>query len=209
MKIIVGLGNPGEKYSGTRHNAGFMFLDKMICHPAIAPVGECVKFEEKPKFEAEIAQVSHKGEKLILVKPQTFMNLSGQAVSKIKNYYQADFSDLIVVSDDKDLPLGNIRVRLDGSGGGQRGLENVITALGQGSFVRVRIGIGPIAGDKDNREGVGYKLETTEFVLSNFSDREKKLVDRVLDEAIEYILPFLGGREPIPAHTITLTFDSL
>ena len=209
MKLIVGLGNPGKQYEGTRHNAGFYFLDQIICDNRLTPVGECLNFQKSDKFEALTAETLHKGEKIIFIKPQTYMNLSGTAVQKIMAFYKAEISDLMVVSDDKDLPLGTARVRHEGSSGGQKGLQNIIDTLGNNEFLRIRIGINAIGGDADQPEAKMNNIDTADFVLSKFIPREIPLFKNIIDEAINYIVPFLGGEEEIPAHTLLVKVDSL
>lgn len=207
MKIIVGLGNPEKKYQGTRHNAGFMFVDKLAEEMNVetaAKLGTLLSKEKRPQFEtskkftAEIAEVTRKGEKIILVKPQTFMNLSGKAVSMMMSYYKISANDLVVISDDIDLPVGQARIRHDGSSGGQKGLQNIIDTLGLDNFLRIRIGIQSSRDDKSNQ------IETADFVLSKFSKKEEVIVDEMIDLIIGHILPFIEKNEKIPAHTIAL-----
>jgi len=201
MKLIVGLGNPGKEYEGTRHNAGFMVLDKVASNKEIAPVGSVLNFAEKKKFKALIAETSANGEKVILVKPQTFMNLSGETVSKILQFYKSDIENLVVVSDDVDMPLGHIRVRHSGSSGGHKGLQNIIDTLGSDQFVRVRIGIsagGPYSQESDNREN---RIETKDFVLAKFSEREIKTIDKVAKSASDAIVKTIGTKGQMTATT--------
>jgi len=202
MKLIVGLGNPGQKYAGTRHNAGFVFLDKLAENKALAPVDEELIFKIEKKFEAETAELSHKGEKFILAKPQTFMNLSGTAVNKLMQFYKINPPELIVISDDIDLPVGTIRVRPEGTSGGQRGLQNIIETLGSDKFLRIRIGVRPVDENLNESDNPAGPFDATELVLSKFSDRELGIVGKVIDDAINYILPYLGGKEEIPSHSI-------
>lgn len=209
MKIIVGLGNPGKQYEGTRHNAGFMLLDKLSCDGVLSPVGECVSFQKNEKFNSLIGETLHKGEKIILVKPQTFMNLSGTAVAKILEYYKTSPDDLIVVSDDIDLPIGTARVRQEGRSGGQKGLQNVLDLIKTDQFLRIRIGIRSIGGDADQTENPESKIDATTFVLSKFDKRELPVLNDLLDEVIKYVIPFIGEKSEIPAHTIEIKIDSL
>lgn len=195
MKIIVGLGNPGEKYEGTRHNAGFMFVDALSECEAVKSVDSKVAFNFDKKFEAEIAIVNYKAEKIILVKPQTFMNLSGRAVSKILSFYKALPEDLIVINDDIDLPIGTIRIRKEGSGGGQKGLENIISELKTDNFTRIRIGISS-SGEKVNQ------IETVNYVLGKIDKRELPIIQKSISQGINYILEFIGTNNEIPCHTI-------
>lgn len=197
MKIIVGLGNPGKEYEGTRHNAGFMFVDRLAKCEQIKPVGEELIFNLEKKFEAEIATTSAKGEKIILVKPQTFMNLSGKAVSKILSFYKADPKDLIIVNDDIDLPVGTIRIRKEGSGGGQKGLENIISEIKTDNFIRIRLGISE-SGEKVDR------IETVNYVLGKIGKRELPVLENVILEGINYLLEYIGTEREIPCHTIEI-----
>ncbi len=198
MKIIVGLGNPGKEYEGTRHNAGFMFVDRLAQCEEIKPANEELKFNLDKKFESEIALASIKGEKIILAKPQTFMNLSGSAVSKILSFYKAEPEELIIINDDIDLPVGTIRIRKEGSSGGQKGLENIISALGTDSFIRIRIGISE-TGEKVDR------IETVNYVLGKISKRELPILENVILEGINYLIPYFGTNKEILCHTIEIT----
>ena len=133
MKLIVGLGNPGMEYVKTRHNAGFLLIDRL-----------CEKLDltlDKSKCKAIYGIYRHKGEKIIIAKPQTYMNLSGQAVTSLMHFYDVATEDLIVVHDDLDLPLGKLRLRSQGSSGGQKGMGNIIDLLGTSKIKRMRIGI--------------------------------------------------------------------
>lgn len=209
MKIIVGLGNPGDKYKETRHNAGFMFLDKLACHKDMSVVGECANFNLEKKFESEIAEISANGQRLILAKPQTFMNLSGQAVRKILDFYKAEIKDIVVVYDDKDLPLGNVRVRESGSSGGHRGVQSIIEHLGTEDFKKIRLGIAPIGGDQDNTTNLRPGFDTTKYVLEKFDQREKEMIEQEISETVEYLIPFLNTDTELKSHSLTVTFDSL
>lgn len=133
MKMIVGLGNPGRKYMETKHNVGFITLDELAYR-------EKAKWN-KHQFEAEISELFIDGEKVLLVKPQTFMNESGRSVRPLLDYYQMDVSDLVVIYDDMDLAIGKIRLRQKGSAGGHNGIKSLIQHLGTQEFNRVRIGI--------------------------------------------------------------------
>jgi len=209
MKLIVGLGNPGKKYEGTRHNAGFVFVDK-LAEELGSEMGTFLPGEKRPhfanqdKFKSEILEVTCKGEKFVLVKPQTYMNLSGTAVQKIMKYYDITPDDLIVVSDDVDISVGQARIRHEGSSGGQKGLQNIIDILGSDDFVRIRIGIGAsgtLLSEEKSPRATG-QIETADFVLSKFSKAEISIVDEIIEMAIGYILSFIENNEKIPAHTI-------
>jgi len=177
MKIIVGLGNIGEKYENTRHNVGFMFIDEII-REVDKKLGKDVSIEEIPKFKAEIGKFSYEGEDFLLVKPTTFMNLSGEAISKILNFYKETPSNLFVIYDDIDLPLSKIRIRNTGSAGTHNGMKSVIQQLGTENFTRIRIGI--------ESRGVSSpkQQDISDFVLSRFKEEELSEVKKAIDEAI-------------------------
>jgi len=167
MYLIVGLGNPGSEYVATRHNLGFMLIDKLA-----AAAGANVKREE---CQALVGNATIEGERVVLVKPQTFMNLSGEAVSCLTSKYETGADPLIVISDDLALPFGTIRLRERGSAGGHNGLKSIIGALGTNEFTRLRIGIQPEHPLSDAKR----------FVLSEFSNVEKETLNEVLDRAAE------------------------
>ena len=164
MKIIVGLGNPGAKYSGTRHNIGFEVIDYLASAPAVGPC--------KSSFQALVAETSEAGEKILLVKPETFMNLSGRAVRAIVDFYKLTTADVLVVCDDFNLPLGKLRVRTGGSAGGQNGLKNIQEYLGTDGYLRMRIGVGQPGPN-----------EAVDFVLSRFKPGERATVDEAVAAA--------------------------
>lgn len=163
-KLIVGLGNPGTRYARNRHNVGFMALS----HLARA---EGTEFNRK-RFNAELAEVTLGGERVLLVKPQTYMNLSGSAVGKLAGFYRIGRGDVMVVYDDLDLPFGKIRLRANGSDGGHHGMLSIINMLGGNDIPRLRIGIGR----PDPKQDVGH-------VLGNFSGEENSVLDDVLERA--------------------------
>ncbi|MDR7866133.1 MAG: aminoacyl-tRNA hydrolase [Sporomusaceae bacterium] len=157
MKIVVGLGNPGREYSATRHNVGFMAVDELAARWGAANWRE--------KFGALVAE--HRGEEtVLLVKPQTYMNLSGQAVSALVRWHKLDAADIVVVYDDIDLPPGRLRLRPAGGAGGHRGIESLLAHLGKDTFARVRIGVG---------RPPEY-METADYVLGRFSAEEQPLM---------------------------------
>jgi PTH1 family peptidyl-tRNA hydrolase len=164
MKLIAGLGNPGSKYARNRHNVGFMVLDKLAR-------AEHKKFERQ-RFNAQLLEVNLAGERVLLVKPQTYMNLSGSAVGKLAAFYHLARPNVMVVYDDLDLPLGKIRLRASGSSGGHHGMESVIHHLGGTDIPRLRIGIGR----PDPTQDIGH-------VLGNFRDDEMSVLDNVLQRA--------------------------
>jgi PTH1 family peptidyl-tRNA hydrolase len=179
MKLIVCLGNPGKQYELTRHNAGFLAGDAWLKnHPAIT----C-----SSKFQAEICEV-HIGMppvKVFLVKPQTFMNNSGQAVSEIANFYKLDFKkDLLVIHDEKDLPLGTIRSTESSSSAGHNGIKSIIEQLGSQDFKRVRIGV--------ESRSVDNQIATSDFVLQRFTNEElEKLQKDIFPEVSKIIDQFI------------------
>ena len=156
MKLIVGLGNPGKKYEKCRHNAGFIVLDKFSKEKKL-------KWEKSSKFESMIAEY----EDLILVKPQTFMNKSGVAVSKIVNFYKISPSDLIVIHDDVDLPLGSVKKQRGKNAAGHHGVEDIIEKIGTKDFWRIRVGVGK----PDNVD-----MPVDKWVLQNFEDADIELI---------------------------------
>lgn len=149
MKLIVGLGNPGSKYQATKHNIGFITLDEIAFQ-------EKVTFN-KHQFEADIAEFFLDGEKVILAKPQTFMNESGRSVGPLMTYYNISDDDLLVIYDDLDLPIGRIRLREKGSAGGHNGIKSLISHLGTKEFNRIKVGIDR---PKKSQEVVSYVLST-------------------------------------------------
>jgi len=169
MKLIVGLGNPGMEYVKTRHNAGFLLIDRL-----------CEKLDltlDKSKCKAIYGIYRHKGEKIIIAKPQTYMNLSGQAVISLMHFYDVATEDLIVVHDDLDLPLGKLRLRSQGSSGGQKGMGNIIDLLGTSKIKRMRIGI---SNDK--------QIDTKDYVLGRFSSEDEKVLDEVLEKGADALI---------------------
>jgi PTH1 family peptidyl-tRNA hydrolase len=173
MKLIVGLGNPGREYIHSRHNAGFQVLSKL---------GR--SFNIKFDCKLGLARTGHGNinqEEIVLAKPQTYMNLCGLSVSRLVRRLKLNPSDLIVVYDDMNLSLGKIRIRLDGSSGGHRGLSSIINELGYKNFLRLRLGIGR-PGEAD-----GYEAEAVSHVLGNFRPEEKLLMAKVIPQAVEAI----------------------
>ena len=176
MYIIVGLGNPGKEYVNTRHNIGFDVID------ALAEVAGISVIEKKHK--AIIGKGVLDGQKVILVKPQTYMNLSGESVRDIIDYYKVDEEqELIVVSDDTSLDVGMIRVRKKGSAGGHNGLKNIILHLGHDTFMRVKMGVG--------EKPKGYDL--ADYVLGHFTQNERKVMDEAAKTATEAIRMMVAG----------------
>ncbi len=196
MKIIVGLVNPESKYKDTRHTAGFIFVDRLAAE-LLPDSGS--QFNLNKKFEAEIAECSIGGEKIILVKPMTYMNRSGEAVSKITSFYKADISDLAVALDDKDLPLGHVRIRPAGSSAGHKGLQNIIDLTGSDAVARIRIGIAQESGGEVIDQN---KIDTADFVLSKFTPSERKVLDESVEAAAKDLVLTIKSNEAISAHSI-------
>ena len=191
MKLIVGLGNPGKEYTDTRHNVGFDFVDALSRHPRLTAPGEELSFKTNKKFQAEIAEVQEAGEKYILVKPITFMNVSGKSVRAILDFYRADTSDLLVVADDLDLPLGMARVRLVGSSGGHKGIESVINEIGTSEFARLRIGISDKIIGGTESDHPYEKPEAKEFVLEKFTSRERPIINKMITKSVDIVIDCL------------------
>ena len=176
MYIIVGLGNPGRDYTNTRHNIGFDVIDTLADVAGISVI--------EKKHKAIIGKGVLDGQKVILVKPQTYMNLSGESVRDIIDYYKVDEEqELIVVSDDTSLDVGSIRIRKKGSAGGHNGLKNIIAHLGHDAFMRVKMGVG--------EKPKGYDL--ADYVLGHFSSGERKLMDEAAKTAVEAIRMMMAG----------------
>ena len=169
MKLVVGLGNPGAKYKGTRHNVGFMTMDEVAYQE---------KFDfDKALFDAVFAQVQMGGEKVIFMKPLTFMNLSGEAIRPLMNYFKIGIEDLLVVYDDMDLPVGKIRLRQKGSAGGHNGMKSIISCLGTSEFNRIKVGVGR---PKEGRTVVGH-------VLNRFEKEEEEDIIFAVQKSVDAI----------------------
>ena len=168
MKLVVGLGNPGRKYKSTKHNIGFMCLDYFAKENKL-------KFKKDNKFSGETLRMGN----LVLLKPHTFMNESGQSVRKIMNFYNISANDILIIHDDLDLPLGKTRLREKGSSAGHNGIKSIMSNIQTEEFKRVRIGI-----DKNPL------YETKNYVLSSFSKKEKALVEPILIKVSEIITDF-------------------
>lgn len=180
MKLIVGLGNPGEKYSKVRHNLGFMVLDE-YAKKCLQSTDYGKFWEYENKFKAEVGRL--KTEDVLLAKPQTYMNNSGLAIRLLTAYYKLPAADLIVIHDDLDLPLGKIKVRIGGSGAGHHGVESIIDVLGTDKFIRVRLGIGNLRTKSSERKQV--HVDTNKFVLEPFMHSEKPKVKHMIKQAVK------------------------
>ena len=164
MKVIVGLGNPGPQYAETRHNIGFLLVDLLA---------EVNKLQFRAKFQGLWSEGNIEGERIFLLKPQTFMNLSGRSVRELINFYKISGDDLLIVHDDMDLSLGKIRLRDQGSAGGHNGIKSILAELGTERFGRLKLGVGRPPRDFD----------PARYVLSPFAEDEMKPLDEVLGRA--------------------------
>lgn len=175
MKCIVGLGNIGKKYEDTRHNVGFMVVDEFLKKHDIDL--------DKQKFKGNYTVANINGEKVLIIEPMTYMNLSGEAVRPLMDYYKVAVEDLVVLYDDLDMPQGRIRIRQKGSAGGQNGMRSIIQHLGTQEFKRIRLGIGRPEGRKP----------VVDYVLQKFSEDEMITMQKVIDHTIEALETFIGG----------------
>lgn len=172
MKIVVGLGNPGLKYEFTRHNIGFRIVDSLAQDIE-------VEFKKVKSYYSLISRGMINNHKVVLIKPQTFMNLSGRAVSKVVSYYKIPFKDLLIVYDDLNLELGQVRIRKKGSAGGHKGMESIMQYLNSEDVPRLRIGIGnPL---------VNFNFNCVSYVLSNFNNEEKDKIREVIQLSTDAI----------------------
>ena len=173
MKLIVGLGNPGIKYKETRHNVGFMVTDELVKDAK-------ANFSLDKKLKSNISFINVAGEKVIIIQPQTFMNLSGEAVKAVRDYFKIDNKDILVIYDDLDLPVGKIRIRPNGSSGGHKGMQNIIDLLQTNEIKRVRIGISGC--DKD---------KVIDYVLGRFNKEESIDISLAVSKAYLMIESFI------------------
>jgi PTH1 family peptidyl-tRNA hydrolase len=173
MRVVVGLGNPGSKYAGTRHNIGFLVIDYLAASPRAG------RFQSR--FQGQVAEVMEGAEKVLLVKPETFMNLSGRCVREVLGFYQVPVESLLVVCDDINLPLGKLRVRARGSDGGQKGLRDIENHLGTGEYARLRVGI----------DSPG-EADAADYVLSRFRPSEKPVIQEAVRNAGEAVVYWVG-----------------
>ena len=173
MKVVVGLGNPGAQYANTPHSVGFEVVDAIA-----ASIGAA--WEDKRQFSCLMAKGVFAGMQVMLVKPQTFMNLSGESVAPVVKYHNATPADLVVVQDDIDLPVGRMRVRKGGSCGGHNGIRNIIERLGTPDFARLKLGVG-----KDRANVIGH-------VLGKFDPVTRQTMDAVVAEAVKAVAAILA-----------------
>ena len=180
MKLIVGLGNPGKQYEKTRHNVGFMILDQLQGELGGHDIND---WSLSKKFNAMVCGTTFNNEKIILAKPMTYMNGSGQSVQLIAQFYKMTHRDLIVVHDDKDLLLGEIKIQENRGDAGHNGIKSIIEHIKTKDFIRVRVGI---ASDNERK-----MQNTSKFVLGKFGMFEKKFLQRTIEEASKKIIALL------------------
>lgn len=187
IKLVVGLGNPGCQYEKTRHNVGFLFLDRLVLDSSCAWV-------KKSGFDGLLAEVDVAGSKILLLKPDTFMNRSGQAVGKVARYYKLMPDEILVVHDELDFDVGVVRLKKDGGHAGHNGLRDIIAHLGGRDFYRLRIGIG--------RPSVGKAV--ADFVLSSPSGSEWALITTAFDVVTGYLDQIITGDMSIVMNKLNL-----
>lgn len=191
MKLIVGLGNPGEKYQKTRHNLGFLVADQFLKNFETAAK---TVWKENKKFKSDISEIEWqpkkgKAEKVIIAKPNVYMNNSGMAVSLISQYLNIQISDIWIVHDELDLPLGSMKIRFGGASAGHNGVESIIKSLGTDKFYRVRLGIGK---EKVIEKMAKHKFKNTkDYVLSSFSPQEKGKIKNLIKHAAQALAEVL------------------
>lgn len=172
MKLIVGLGNPGKEYENTRHNVGFMVMDRLSDMMNVSIDHE--------KWKGHYVKFKYHGEDVILLKPMTYMNNSGESVIQVMNYFKIDVADLLVIYDDMDMPTGKLRLRESGSAGGHNGVKSIIAHVGTQAFKRIRVGI-----DKHPR------IQVIDYVLGHFQKDEQPLIDEGVENAVKAVEMFL------------------
>ena len=179
LKLVIGLGNPGKEYDMTRHNAGFMVVDKLALNFRISM--------DKNKFETIYGRGKIQGKDVILAKPMAFMNRSGSPVQRLANFYRISCEDLLIIHDDIDLAFGRIKIKEKGGDGGHKGIRSIIDAFGEGNFTRLRIGIG--------RSEAG--ADVVNHVLGRFNQEEKGFLDKIISTAMDAAVTILceGAKE--------------
>ncbi len=172
MKLIVGLGNPGKEYENTRHNMGFMVIDKFAYDKRVV--------FNKEKFGGVYTEFSYNNEKIILLKPMKYINLSGEVVSSYVSYFKIKISDILIISDDLDMPLGKIKLKTNSSSGGHNGLKNIEQHLGTKEYKRLKLGI------SNNKE-----IDTKDYVLGKFSKSDSNLLNEIILKSNDIINDYL------------------
>ena len=171
--LLIGLGNPGREYRDTRHNVGFMVIDRLIVRLNARGM--------KVQSKAIVTTAMYEDRKLILAKPQTYMNLSGQSAQGLLNFYKLPVENMLIAHDDLDIPFGTIRIRASGGPGGQRGLSSILEKLGTKDIPRMRLGIGRPPG----------RMEPADYVLQNFHREDMQVISEILDHAADAALEFV------------------
>lgn len=185
LKVIVGLGNPGSKYTETRHNAGFWFIEQVARKYSAA-------FRPDKKFHGDVAKISLEGKEIWLLKPATFMNRSGLAVQSLMSFYRINADQLLVAHDEIDLPPGTAKLKTGGGHGGHNGLRDIISQLGTKDFHRLRIGVGH----------PGSKDQVVDYVLHNASRDDRILIDRDIDDAVAVMPELASGNMERAMHVL-------
>jgi PTH1 family peptidyl-tRNA hydrolase len=176
VQLIVGLGNPGPKYEQTRHNVGFVFVDTLAR-------AKGVSLRPEAKFHGEVGKLLLDGHELWLLKPMTYMNRSGQAAGALANFYKVPPESVLVVHDELDIPVGQLRLKQGGGHGGHNGLRDIISQLGSREFLRLRIGI----------DHPGDSRDVTDYVLGSASQADRKLIDEAIDDALRELPLIVAG----------------
>ena len=171
MKLVVGLGNPGSRYQGTRHNVGFEVVDQLAAGPGAGSF--------QTKFKGQMAELREDTHKVLLVEPDTFMNLSGQCVRQFVDFYQVPVEDILVICDDINLPLGKLRIRTKGSHGGHNGLRDIQAHLGTTEYARLRIGVG------------SPEEDLVDYVLGRFRPSEKPVIQEAISRASQAVVTWI------------------
>lgn len=174
MKLIIGLGNPGKEYEKTRHNTGFMVIDRVakLLNTSI----------DQNKFKGLYTKLKYKGEDVILLKPHTYMNLSGESVRQAMDFFKIKQEDILVIYDDMDMPVGKLRLRQTGSAGGHNGMKNIILLTGSQNFNRIRVGIGRHP-----------YMKVVDYVLSKFTNDELSDIEKGIEDASKAVMDYLDN----------------
>jgi PTH1 family peptidyl-tRNA hydrolase len=189
--LIAGLGNPGKEYHRNRHNIGFMLVSRLAEQLNVA--------FSRVQSRALVTDTNYQGNKVILAKPQTYMNLSGQAIASLVRFYKIELIHLLVVYDDVDLPFGRIRIRPSGGSGGQKGMQSIINQLGTQDFPRMRLGIGRPPGSRG----------ASSYVLRDFSGEDAEFLPSVLDRGVQAVLTFISEDLPSAMNQYNSKIDDL
>lgn len=186
MKLVVGLGNPGSQYENTRHNAGFMAVDTFAKNNSLS-------FRVEPKFKGMLASVNLNGHKAFLLKPLTYMNLSGESILAVMRYYKISVEDILIISDDLDSPTGRIRIRTSGSAGGHNGHKSIISQVGTEEYKRVKLGIGR-----------SDTIPVIDWVLHRFEESELAIINQSCEKIDKIITDFINE---VPFYKISSVYS--